>query len=341
MNPPKANQAAGRHVETLPRRAVALGGGNGLPVVLRGLKQFVLSGEMDDLIAVVAMSDDGGSSGRLRRGRGLPPPGDVRNCLVALSEDEHLLAELFKHRYDGEGELAGHNLGNLILAALSEQSGSFLKAVEMSGRVLRTVGRILPVTTEDVMLTAELEDGSRLAGESLIGPCRKRIRRVSLEPDTARPTPGVVEAILEADLVVIGPGSLFTSVIPTLVLDGVGRALSETRAVRVLVANLVSELGESSGLDLKDHLEIIEAHAGGQVVDAIVVHDGPIEDGTLRRYQHEGASPLDLEEEVFCGRRVIHRDLLAGGQKLRHAPEATARALVAAWNACGAIGRKP
>jgi uncharacterized cofD-like protein len=331
--------AAGSSLDSLPRRAVALGGGNGLPAVLRGLRQFVASGQMSGLIAVVAMSDDGGSSGRLRRGRGLPPPGDVRNCLIALSEDEDLLAGLFKHRYDGEGELAGHNLGNLILAALSEQKGSFLKAVEVSSLVLRTAGRILPVTTEDVSLTAELDDGSTLMGESTIGRCLKRIRRVSLRPSTARPTPGVVESILDAELVVIGPGSLFTSVIPTLVLADVGRALRETRAVRVLAANMVSERGESSGLDLGDHLRILEAHAGGRVVDAIVVHEGPIAGGTLRRYEEEGATPLVLADEMIEGRTVVRGNLLAAGPKLRHEPHATAQALLSAWRACRPSGQ--
>jgi uncharacterized cofD-like protein len=339
MNRSESKPTQEARARLLPRRAVALGGGNGLPAVLRGLKRFVASGEMSDLTAVVAMSDDGGSSGRLRRGRGLPPPGDVRNCLIALSEDEDLLAGLFKHRYNGGGELAGHNLGNLILAAIAEQTGSFLKAVEGSSRVLRTVGKILPVTTEDVSLTADLEDGSVLVGESRIGPCLRRIRRVALRPATARPTPGVVEAILEADLVVIGPGSLFTSVMPTLVLEGVGRALCTTRAVRVFVANLVSERGESSGLDLKDHLAILEQHAGGRAVDAIVVHRGSIARGALRRYEEEGAVPLSLDEDVIDGRRVLHHDLLATGRKLRHEPAATAEALLAAWRACSVAGR--
>ncbi len=315
----------------LPRHVVALGGGNGLPAVLRGLRRFAVSGEMTDLIAVVAMSDDGGSSGRLRRGRGLPPPGDVRNCLVALSEEEDLLAGLFTHRYDGKGELGGHNLGNLILAALAEQTGSFLKAVEVSSLVLRTVGRILPVTTQDVTLTAALEDGSVLTGESAIGACRKRIRRVSLRPGSARPTPGVVEAIRRADLVVIGPGSLFTSVLPTLVLDDVGRALRETQAVRVLVGNLVTERGEGAGLDLEDHLRVIEGHAGGRVVDVILAHEGPIDGETLQRYFGEGVSPLTLGADRIDERHVLRRNLLATGPKLRHDPQATAAGLLAAW----------
>jgi uncharacterized cofD-like protein len=288
---------------------------------------------MSDLTAVVAMSDDGGSSGRLRRSRGLPPPGDVRNCLVALSAEEDLLAGLFQHRYSGEEELGGHNLGNLILAALAEQTGSFLKAVEVSSRVLRTVGRILPVTLEDVSVVATLEDGSRLVGESTIGQCRKRISRVSLQPETARPTPEAVDAILEADLVVIGPGSLFTSVVPTLVLEDVARAVRETRAVRVLVANLVSEHGEASGLNLEDHLRIIETHAGGTVVDALLVHQGAIDIATLARYEAEGASPLSLRDNAIEGPRVVRRNLLAEGPKLRHDSVATASGLLAAWEA--------
>lgn len=314
-----------------PDRVVALGGGTGLPAVLRGLRHFVVDGKMSDLTAVVAMSDDGGSSGRLRRSRGLPPPGDVRNCLVALSVEEDLLAGLFQHRYSGDEELGGHNLGNLILAALAEQTGSFLKAVEVSSRVLRTVGRILPVTLEDVSLVATLEDGSRLVGESNIGHCRKRIHRVSLEPEAARPTPEAVDAILEADLVVIGPGSLFTSILPTLALADVARAVRETRAVRVLVANLVSERGEASGLSLEDHLRVIEAHAGGTVADALLIHDGAIDDATLGRYSAEGAAPLHLDDGTVVGRHVVRRNLLAEGPKLRHDSAATASGLLAAW----------
>lgn len=314
-----------------PDRVVALGGGTGLPAVLRGLRHLVADGGMSDLTAIVAMSDDGGSSGRLRRSRGLPPPGDVSNCLVALSAEEDLLAGLFQHRYSGEEELGGHKMGNLILAALAEQTGSFLKAVEVSSRVLRTVGRILPVTLEDVSLVATLADGSSLTGESTIGRCRKQISHVSLQPQTASPTPHVVDAILEADLVVIGPGSLFTSVVPTLVLEDVARAVRETRAVRVLVANLVSERGEASGLDLEDHVRIIETHAGGSIVDALLVHQGPIDDATLTRYEAEGASPLSMQEGARERPRVIRRDLLADGPKLRHDSEATASGLLSAW----------
>lgn len=229
----------------VPRKVVALGGGTGLPMVLRGLRRLAIEGGIRDLTAVVAMTDDGGSSGRLRRIRGLPPPGDVRNCLVALATEEDLLAGLFQHRYDGGEEIGGHSLGNLILAALAEQTGSFLKAVEVSSRVLRTAGRILPATLQDVSLEAVMEDGSRVTGETQIAASRKRIRRISIVPESAEPTPGIVRAVENADLVVLGPGSLFTSVIPNLAVDGIASALRRTAAVRVLAANLVSERGEA------------------------------------------------------------------------------------------------
>lgn len=313
-----------------PRRVVALGGGTGMPAVLRGMRELIHDGEKTDLTAIVVMSDDGGSSGRLRRSRGLPPPGDVRNCLVALSAEENLLAGLFQHRYSGERELGGHTLGNLILAALAEQTGSFLKAVEVSSRVLRTVGRILPATLEDVTLVARLDDGSRAVGETEINQCPRPIERVSLMPATARTTPGVVEAIQAADLVVIGPGSLFTSVLPNLVLADVARAVRETRAVRVLVGNLVSEPGEREELGLADHLRLVERHAGGAVVDALLVHEGTIDNRTLARYKEEGAKPLGLGDNVR-GLHVVRRNLLAEGPKLRHDPRATAEGLLVAW----------
>ena len=229
----------------LPRRVVALGGGTGLPVVLRGLRTLIRGDDRTALTAVVTMSDDGGSSGRLRRTGGHPPPGDVRNCLVALSENEELLASLFQHRFTGSKELAGHTAGNLILVALAEQMGGFLKAVEASSMVLRTAGRILPATQDDVRLEAILEDGSQIVGETNIDACGTKIRRISLRPASASPTPGVLEAIERADLVVLGPGSLYTSVVPNLIVRGIGDALRRTPASVVLVANLVSERGEA------------------------------------------------------------------------------------------------
>jgi uncharacterized cofD-like protein len=331
-NPDETTRAA-------PERVVAVGGGTGLPAVLRGLRLLVKGEATRSVTAVVAMSDDGGSSGRLRRTMGLPPPGDVRNCLVALAEEETLLGSLFQHRY-GRSELEGHSVGNLILAALAEQTGSFLKAVEMSSRVLRTVGRILPATEDDVRLEATLEDGARVAGETNVAAVDRRIRRISLVPNGAAPAPGVVKSILEADLVVLGPGSLYTSILPNLAVRGIAEALRQTDAAVILVANLVSERGEASGMDLADHLEVIEGHAGDRIVDGVLVNDGPVEGETLRRYRAEGATPLRWNGTCRPRLHVERRFLLAPGSKLRHDPDATAEGLVRAWGAVKKVGAR-
>ncbi len=326
--------------ERFPKRIVALGGGTGMPAVLAGLRKCISAEHAPDLTAVVTMSDDGGSSGRLRRSRGMPPPGDVRNCLLALSPEQDLMTALFQHRYDGGEELGGHNLGNLILTALAEQTGSFLRAVEVSSRVLRTVGRILPVTLEDVTLEATLEDGSRIVGESAIGACRSRIDRVSLSPGSATASPGVIEAIIDADLIVYGPGSLFTSVVPNLILDEIDAALQHTHAVRVFVGNLVGEHGEASGLQHVDHLHVIERHARGPVVDAMLVHEGPIDPAVEKRYGKEGATLLAPPEQVIPGVAVFKRPLVGPGPKLRHEPLATAAGLIDAWRELTAVSRR-
>ena len=319
-----------------PRLVVALGGGTGLPAVLRGLRGVAAAKRREALTAVVAMSDDGGSSGRLRRSMGMPPPGDVRNCLVALAEEEDLLAALFQYRYEGGDELGGHTLGNLILAALAEQTGSFMRAVEVSSSVLRTVGRILPVTEDDVRLVATLDDGERIVGETAIATCGRKVRSVSLQPRDARATPGVVEAIEAADLIVLGPGSLFSSIVPTVVIDEVGRALRESGGAVVLVGNLVTERGEDAGLDILDHLRVIEEHAGGRFIDAVLLNDGPIGEGILERYRAEGAAPQAWPERNNREVVVVRRNLLADGPKLRHDPASTAEGLIAVWSTLAA-----
>ena len=314
-----------------PKRIVAIGGGTGLPAVLRGLRPYVTKGVSVDLTAVVTVTDDGGSSGRLRRSMGLPPPGDIRNCLVALSEDEQLLAGLFQHRYGASAELEGHSVGNLILAALAEQTGSFLKAIELTSRVLRTAGRILPATQDNVSLEAELADGTRVAGESSINACGRSIQRVYLRPADASPAPGVIDAIRNADLVTLGPGSLHTSVVPNLLVSGVAQVLTETRAPVVLITNLVRERGEAVGLDLADHVRVIEAHVGGPLLDAVVVHEGPLDPAVVARYQAEGATPLAWPTSLGERPLVVRRHLVAPGFKLRHDPTETARALIETW----------
>jgi uncharacterized cofD-like protein len=315
-----------------PRRVVALGGGTGMPSVLRGLRPHVTAGGIASLTSIVTMTDDGGSSGRLRRSRGLPPPGDVRNCLVALSEEEDLLAALFQHRYNGSEEIGGHTVGNLILTALAEQTGSFLKAVEVSSRVLRVAGSILPATADDVVLEAVLDDGDVITGETAIASCGRRIRRIGLRPAGATATPGVVDAILGADLVILGPGSLYTSLVPNLVVAEIGSAIRQTSAQVVLVANLVSERGEAAGLELSDHIRVLNEHVGGHFLDGVLVHDGPVDPEILSRYRDEGATALKWRGKTDAGIRMLSKNLIAAGPKLRHDPRATCDGLLELWS---------
>jgi uncharacterized cofD-like protein len=314
-----------------PERITALGGGTGLPAILSGLRELIVGGELSALTAVVAMTDDGGSSGRLRKTRRIPPPGDIRNCLVALAMDRDLLTGLLQYRYKGPEELGGHTVGNLILTALAEQTGSFLSAVEVSSRVLRTAGRILPATLEDVVLEAVLDDGSVIRGETRIGACNRRIREIGINPAEARATPGVVEAIERADMVVLGPGSLYTSLVPHLALREISDALQRTAALRVLVANLVCEKGESSGLDLPGHLDVLEDHAGGSIIDAVVVNSGSIAPETIKQYEAEGTYPLYWPNGGRPGVHIVRKNILAKARKLRHDPKATVDALLTAW----------
>ncbi len=320
-------------VDAFPRRIVALGGGTGMPTVLRGLRRFVDAGHVEALTAIVTMADDGGSSGRLRRDRGVPPPGDVRNCIVALSAEEELLKGVFQHRYNGSGELGGHTLGNLMLAALAEQTGSFLKAVEVSSRVLRTVGTILPSTLDDVALEATFEDGSRVVGESRIAAVSKRILRVELRPRDAQPTPGILDALQQADLIVLGPGSLYTSILPNIIVSGVGAALRQTGATVVLVANFVGEHGEAVELDVADHVCALEEHAGGRFLDGVLIHEGSLPEEVLDRYRAEGMALLSTGNGLQPELQVLKRPLAAVGAKLRHDPDATARGVVDLWTA--------
>jgi len=305
-----------------PLRVVALGGGTGMPVVLRGLARRVHRRNKRggvDLTAVVTMSDDGGSSGRLRRSRGLLPPGDVRNCLVALSASRGALADVLQHRFGGRGSLAGHPLGNLLLAALAEMHGDFLQAIRSASRLLEARGTVLPCTVDPVQLVAELEDGRRVVGERHLARAASRVRRVFLHPARPAPAEGVLEAIASADLVTLGPGSLYSSVLPNLLVDGVAEALRTTRARRVLVANLMTEPGETGGMSALDHLRAVLEHAG-PVVDVVLLNCAPLGAGRLERYARQGAEPVrvDLESIRAQGVVPIEADLIRPGPRLRH-----------------------
>jgi len=275
----------------------------------------------------VATADDGGSSGRLRRDRGGLPPGDLRTCLLALAgSGDRPFTRLFAHRYDGSGELAGHALGNLILAALADLEGGFLRGLAVAEDLLAVNGRVLPVTEGGVRLEGRCRDGSHLSGEATIGRATA-IEEVWLEPEDAAPCAGVLEAIREADLVVVGPGSLFTSILPVLLVTGVVEAVRQARGRRVLVANLMSQPGETLDMHLTDHLRALDAHVGPALVDDVLVHEGPLDTERLVPYAEQGARPVEAD---LGGRpERIHRAFLVTGTgKIRHDAARVSEALL-------------
>jgi uncharacterized cofD-like protein len=311
----------------LPVRVVAVGGGTGLSTLLRGLKEHVARRPADaprypirDLAAVVTVTDDGGSSGRLRRDYGVLPPGDIRNCMVALSQDAALLGRLFQYRFPSGRGLKGHSFGNLFLTALSNVTGNFTHAVSVSSKVLAIRGRIFPSTNQMVALEAVLEDGAILSGESRIGASRKPIRRVRLVPRIVKPLPEVLEAIAAADLILLGPGSLYTSIIPNLLVSGVARAIAQSPATRVYIANLMTQPGETRGLTLSDHVRAIHRHTRCRILDWVVVNNQPIAPPAARRYRARGAEPVrnDVVELERMGLRLVLDDLLDVHGVVRH-----------------------
>ena len=310
------------------RRVVAIGGGTGLPVILTALKRY-LGGRVAALTAIVTVTDDGGSSGRLRDELQVLPPGDIRNCLVALAEVEPLMAELFQFRFPGESQLAGHSFGNLFLAALTQVTGNFLHAIRISGKVLAVRGTILPSTLDVVRLGAELADGRRVLGESSIARQGIPIRRVFLEPAGARALPEVFEAIAHAHVVVLAPGSLYTSLIPNLLVGGVADALRAAPALKIGVANLMTEPGETDGMSLADHLAALQAHGARGVIDGIVAHGRPFPPDVLERYAQAGASPVAIDRERVraLGVWLTEADVASPTELARHHPEKLGRVL--------------
>ncbi|MGI6132318.1 MAG: gluconeogenesis factor YvcK family protein [Bacillota bacterium] len=307
-------------------RVVALGGGTGLSTLLRGLKRHTTS-----ITAIVTVTDDGGSSGRIRAEMGVLPPGDIRNCLVALADAEPLMKELFDYRFNGEGPLAGHNFGNLFIAAMSEIMGDFELAVKESSRVLLVRGEVLPATLDDCTLGALLIDGREVLGETSVGGSTSRIDRVFLRPPCPRPLPEALRAIAEADAIVLGPGSLYTSIMPNLLVDGVADAIAASEAVKIYVCNVMTEPGETQGYTAQDHLAAIFRHAGPDVVDWIIVNDAPISDGMMRKYSYEGAEPVRWDREVLesMGIRVVESAVASQTELVRHDPGAIAREAMA------------
>src|SRR5271156_3739936 len=330
-------------------RVVAIGGGTGLSTLLRGLKRYVVTPDrrrgmrigdaprvqspppppcpslrciVRELSAVVTVTDDGGSSGRLREDLKMLPPGDIRNCMVALSEDEHLLSKLFQFRFE-HGDLEGHSFGNLFVAALSHITGDFAQAVQMSSQILATRGRIFPATNTNVNLAAEMDDGSIVRGETNITASRRSIVELRLEPSTADPLPETLEAIANADLITLGPGSLYTSLITNLLVRGIPEALAESRATKVFVCNLMTQANESLGLTASQHIEKILQHAVGvesPIFDYALINTGAISGVRLEQYAREGQQPIeaDLERVGALGVEPVTGDFVHEGDLLRH-----------------------
>jgi uncharacterized cofD-like protein len=303
---------------------VAIGGGTGLSTLLRGLKAHT-----GDISAIVTVADDGGSSGRLRRELGVLPPGDLRQCLAALAEDEALMTQLFQYRFsDGEG-LGGHNFGNLFIAAMAEITGSFEKGLLESGRILAIKGRILPSTLQDVTLYADLREEhegrlSRVAGESQIPKAAGTIERVFLQPDHVRAYPMAVSAILNADLVVIGPGSLYTSILPNLLVEDITQSLYASRALKVYVCNVATQPGETEGYSVYDHMAALARHVGYGMVDAVLANN----DVSVPLPEQPGVAYVPLGQSLDGGLHVITADLVDAARPWRHDSAKLAQALM-------------
>ncbi len=308
---------------------VAIGGGTGLSTLLRGLKFYV-----NDLTAIVTVADDGGGSGVLREDLGMPPPGDIRHCMEALADTESLMQQLLAYRYP-DGRLAGQAFGNLLLAALNGMSDSFDQAVARMGQVLAITGRILPVTNADVKLEATFDNGASVCGESKIADFKKeqacRIHHVRLLPEHSPALPDALEAIRRADLILLGPGSLYTSVIPNLLVDGVADAIRDSRALKIYICNIMTEDGETEGMTAADHLAALLEHGGPGLVDLCLCNSAPIGGERLERYFQEDAEPLkvDRKEIEALGAELQLRSLVdEGGQYVRHSADRVAQVVL-------------
>ena len=321
---------------------VAIGGGTGLATLLRGLKHHVSEParpaqyrpEITRLTAVVTVTDEGGSSGRLRRDFRILPPGDIRNCLVALAEDEQLLAQIFNYRFASGHGLRGHTLGNLFLTALTDLTRDFAKAVRLSSEVLAIRGEIFPATLADVRLRATRRDGVVLLGERSITKTRVPIEWLQIVPRRCRPLPETLAAIRNADLITLGPGSLYTSLLPNLLVQGITREIARSRAVKVLVCNLMTQPGESRSYTAADHVRALHQHAGGKLFDHIVLNTGTLSPALLKRYAAERAAPvaLDLEAIRELGVKPLCANLLVEDQVARHDPRRLAKLLLSLAN---------
>jgi uncharacterized cofD-like protein len=320
---------------------VAIGGGTGLSTLLAGFKRRVGprdsdEGWIENLAAIVTVSDDGGSSGRLREELQMLPPGDIRNCMIALSEDSTLLSQLFRHRFRGDGDLGGHSFGNLFLAALTEVTGDFVEAVRLSSEVLASKGHIYPATINDVRLVAELEDGTVAQGETQITASLSRIRSLRLEPEQCLPLPEALAAIRNANVITVGPGSLYTSILPNLLVAKVANAIGESPATKIFICNLMTQPGETDGFTAQQHLETVRSYAPQIHFDFVVVNDQLVSEEQRALYAAEGAHQIGVAGEKFdgsaiAGAQVVRAALLDESEKARHNSDRLAEVVFNCW----------
>lgn len=330
----RQNQQSIRSARSLGPRIVVIGGGTGLSTMLRGLKTYT-----ENITAIVSVSDDGGGSGVLREDLGMLPPGDIRNCITALANTEPTMMELMNYRFP-EGINKGQSFGNLFLAALNGITGSFEEAVTRMNEVLAVTGKVLPVTNANVNLVADFENGASVVGESKIAAKKKqqncRIHKVRLEPERPKALPHAIDAILSADMIVLGPGSLYTSIIPNLLVDGIVQALERSKAPKIYVLNIMTQDGETEGYTAFDHLNALLQHSAPHLVDACIYNTAPVPDPIQARYKTEDAEPVEIDMQRFreAGVEMYGFPLIAGSKLARHDPALLAQAVVNVFGCC-------
>ncbi|SFB04620.1 gluconeogenesis factor YvcK family protein [Selenomonas ruminantium] len=302
-----------------------VGGGHGLSVLLRGIKAAT-----SNVTAVVTVADDGGSSGRLREEFGIIPPGDLRNCLVALADTEPLMEKLFQYRFKGESELAGHSFGNLFIAAMNEVTGDMEQALRESSKVLAVKGQVLPASKDHVRLDAIMEDGTVVEGESQIPEVHKKIHRVRLFPEQVQPVQSALDALTNADAIILGPGSLYTSIMPNLLVDGVAEAIRKSKAIKIYICNVMSQPGETDGYTASMHAKAIIDHGGKGIIDYMLVNDSPISPEMQDYYAAKGAYPVEVDEDAInaLGVGFVKADIINEKELIRHDPDKLSKAVM-------------
>lgn len=310
-------------------KIVAVGGGTGLSTVLEGLKEYT-----SNIIAIVTVADEGGSSGRLREEFGILPPGDIRNCLVSLAEAPRLMRDLFQYRFQGGEGIKGHSFGNIFITAMTQVTGSFKAAVEESSKVLAIRGKVIPSSLDKIRLKAEYMDGSVKEGEDKIPQEEKLIKRISIFPSDAKLNPEALEAIREAEIIILGPGSLFTSVLPNLLIEGISEEISKREAMKIYICNVMTQHGETDGFTAADHFEVIKSHTHFNIINTCLVNSGRLEYKLLLKYAQEKSFPVIFDRERLrkMGVSVFEADVVSRDNYLRHNSEKIAKEVISIYN---------